>query len=80
MSERQILLGHRVEIRQQRLKRELNCEALRDKLRSLLTPVQEVQELERDAILDAAAVLHTELSGLELLDKKIAVLDRELGE
>lgn len=80
MSERPALLGHRVEIRQKRLRQELNCEALRDKLRALLTPAFDVQDLERDAILDAAAVLHTELGELEVLSRKIGILNRELGE
>lgn len=80
MSERQALLGHRVEVRQQRLRQELNCEALRDRLRSLLTPLFDIRQIQRDAILDTAAVLHTELGELEVMDRKIAILDRELGE
>lgn len=79
MSERQALLGKRVELRQLRNRRATACDALKVRLRKLLDPVREAHELDGDAILDAAASLHGELGELAVLDKKLAILKRELG-
>lgn len=79
MSERQNLLGKRVEIRQRRLRRAAGCDALKARLRRLLDPVKEPHELDRDAILNTAASLHGELEELAVFDKKLAILKRELG-
>lgn len=80
MSDRQAMLGHRVEVRQQHQRRAVNCEALRDKLRGLASATLEAHELDRDAILDTAAALHAELEALLILARKLAVLTKELGE
>ena len=80
MSERQLMLGHRVELRQQLQRRTVNCEALRDKLRGLASAALDAHELERDAVLDTAAALHAELGELMLVAKKLSVLGKELGE
>lgn len=79
MSERQALLGKRVELRQLRHRRAAGCDALKTGLRQLLDPVREPHELDRDAILDTAASLHGELGELAVIDKKLAILKRELG-
>lgn len=80
MSERQAMMGHRVELRQKRQRQAVNCEALRDKLRGLLSLVEDVETLDEDAILDTAVVLNTEIAALRLLDRKLGILGRELGE
>ena len=80
MSERARMLGERVEIRQKRQRVGVNCSALRERLRSLLSPALTETDMDRDAILDTAAVLHSELGELEILSAKLAVLNRELGE
>lgn len=79
MSERQTLLGKRVELRQLRSRRAAACDALKIRLRKLLDPVKEPHELDADAILDTAASLHGELAETAVLDKKLAILNRELG-
>lgn len=79
MSERQTLLGKRVELRQLRHRRAAVCDALKIRLRKLLDPVREAHELDADAILNAAASLHGELGELSVVDKKLAILNRELG-
>ena len=79
MSERARMLGERVEIRQQKRRVAVNCSALQERLRSLLSPALEGDDLNRDAILDAAVVLHSELGELAVLSAKLSVLNRELG-
>lgn len=80
MSERARMLGERVEIRQKRQRVAVNCSALQERLRSLLSPALSLTDMDRDAILDTAVVLHTELGELEVLSAKLSVLTRELGE
>ena len=80
MNDRQSMLGHRVELRQQHQRRAVNCEALRDKLRGLASAALEPHELEMDPLLDTAAALHAELGELRILARKLALLNKELGE
>lgn len=80
MSERQAMLGQRVELRQKRQRQSVNCEALRDKLRGLLPVALDVAALDRDAVLDTAAVLHSALAELEICERQMKILNRELGE
>lgn len=80
MGDRQAMLGKRVEVRQKYQRMVYNCEALRDKLRELVGVSLEAGELERDAILDTAALLHAELGEFALLVKKLSILNRELGD
>lgn len=80
MSERARMLGEKVEVRRKRQRVAVNCSALQERLRSLLTPALTVEDMDRDAILDTAVVLHAELGELEVLAAKLAVLNRELGE
>lgn len=79
MSERHAMLGRRVELRQLRQRRAAGCDALKTKLRKLLDPVKEAHELDRDSILNTAALLHGDLCELALVDKKLDILKRELG-
>lgn len=80
MSERARMLGERVEIRQKRQRVAVNCGALQERLRSLLSPALAGADMDRDAILDTAVVLHSELGELEILSAKLSVLNRELGD
>lgn len=80
MSERSRMLGERVEIRQRRQRMAVGCSALRERLRELLSPVLEPDEMDGNAILDTAAALHSELGDLEMLSSKLVLLNRELGE
>ena len=79
MSERARMLGERVELRQKRQRVAVNCTALRERLRALASPALAAGEMDRDAILDTAVVLHTELGELQLLGAKLDILNRELG-
>lgn len=79
MGERQAMLGRHVELRRERARDARACEALRDALRALLLPLGGVEETDRDAVLDTAAALHGTLTELEVKDKTLAVLRRELG-
>lgn len=79
MTERQAMLGQRIEIRQKFQRQQTNCAALRDRLRRLLMPAADMEELDRDAILDAASVLHGELGDLAVLGRKLSILNKELN-
>lgn len=79
MSERQKMLGQHVELRQERAKNARACEALRDSLRSLLPVAGDISTVDRDTMLDTAAALHGALADLEVKDKGLAILRRELG-
>lgn len=80
MSERAENLGRRVELRRERQRLAVECEALRDSLRRALPVVEEVGGLDREKILSAALALDQSLVELAGVDKKIAILNRELGE
>jgi hypothetical protein len=80
MSERSRLLGEQVEMRRRRQRMEVTCDALREQLRALLSPVEDSANLEADDILDAAVVLHGHLEKLRIMNAKLGVLDRELGQ
>jgi hypothetical protein len=81
MSNRQQMLGQRVELRQRLLRSRAECEALRERLNRLLgTPADAVEILVRNDILDTAAALHTSLGELEELNRMVGVLNRELGD
>ena len=80
MSERARMLGERVEIRQKRRRVAVNCSALQERLRALVSPAISAGDLDGDSILETAAVLHAELGALEILSAKLSALGRELGE
>ncbi|MDL2272241.1 hypothetical protein LJC23_04325 [Desulfovibrio sp. OttesenSCG-928-I05] len=79
MGERQEMLGRHMELRQARSRCELACEAMRDKLRVLLPVGEGVERLDRDAILNTAAALHSQLAQIAEQDIRLAALGRELG-
>jgi hypothetical protein len=80
MSEHAENLGRRVEFRRDRARLAAECEALRDSLRRALPVVDEVSTLDRDKILATAVALEQSLIELAGVDKKLHVLNRELGE
>jgi hypothetical protein len=79
MSERAENEGRRVELRRERLRLVAECESLRDDLRRALPTFEEVETLDREKILSRAVALDQSLLELAALDKKLAVLDRQLG-
>lgn len=80
MSERAENLGRRVELRRERLRLVAECEALRDRLRRELPTVEEVAALDREKILATAVALDQSLFELAGLDRKLSILNRELGD
>lgn len=80
MNERQMQLGRRVELRQERLRLAAEAEALRAGLRCQLPPEEEVAALDADSILQAALALNQTLVELAEVDRKLAVLARVLGD
>lgn len=80
MSDRARMLGERVEIRRKRQRVGVNCCALQDRLRAFVSPTLQPEDMDGDSILDTAAVLHSELGELKILDRKLDVLTSELGE
>lgn len=80
MSERINMQGERVSLNQKRGVQEATVKALRDKLRGLLSVILEPGELDREAILNVAYALHGELGELEGINRKLFILNRELGD
>lgn len=80
MSERARMLGERAELRQEYNRQMASCGALRTKMRELLSPVEDVFKLDRDALLDTMMVLHSELGELKVMAKKLSLYNRELGD
>lgn len=80
MSERVEHLGQRVELRQQKRRLTAEVEALRDKLRRALPAHEEAETLKGEEILDTAIALKTSLDELTAVERKIAILTRELGD
>jgi len=80
MSERAEDLGRRHDLREQRKRLVAECEALRDRGRRFLHPADDIAALDREAFLHNAVALHQNLAELEGIDRKIAVLNRVLGE
>ncbi len=80
MSERVNNLGVRLELRQQAQRLRTEAEALRDKLRHALPIHEEADTLNGEEIINTAIALNTSLNELTGLNRKIAILTRELGE
>lgn len=80
MSERQENMGRYVELRRERGRIAVKCEALRSHLRRALPVAEEIQTLDSEDILNTALALNQGLLELTSLDKKLDVLNRELGE
>ena len=79
MSERSRMLGERVDLRQRIQRLAVRCDALKDSLRELCSPIKDALELDADKILDTAAGLHAELCDMQALQAKLNVLNREIG-
>lgn len=79
MSERTENLGKRVELRQERLRLVSQAEALRSQIRRRLPVDEDVAGIDDEAVLASAISLGQVLTELRGLDKRLAVLDRELG-
>lgn len=79
MRERNEMLGERSELKLTLQRLTVECEALRDKARSLLPLHVDVLELDADAHLAVAIALshsHKELKGIQ---RQIDILSRNLG-
>ncbi|MDR1398138.1 MAG: hypothetical protein LBJ14_10480 [Desulfarculales bacterium] len=79
MGERHEMLGQRAELMPQRQRLRVECEALRDKLRAALPVHEDVDALNGETILTAAIALQTSLAELAGMNRKIEILNRELG-
>lgn len=79
MSERHELLGQRAELKPERQRLAVECEALRDKLRRHLPLHEEIGTLDAEAIARTAIALATSLGELTSIQRKIGILDKELG-
>ena len=79
MSERAENMGRLVELDRTRKRLAAECEALRDSLRRLLPLAEDVSALDREKILTSAVALDQSLLELAGVDKKLAILNRELG-
>jgi len=73
------MLGQRAELLPQRQRLRVECEALRDRLRGALPIHEEVDALDGGNILDTALALKNSLDELVGLNRKIEILNRELG-
>lgn len=78
MSERITYKRQRVELRQQRLRLALESETLRDVLRTELSPIKDIAELDDSKLVDAVLALAQQIQTVAGLDRKIAILDSEL--
>ncbi|MDR1659321.1 MAG: hypothetical protein LBR94_03135 [Desulfovibrio sp.] len=79
MRERHEMLGERAELKPKQLRLRIECEALRDKLRTALPPHEEVDGLSGETILNTAIALQTSLDELAGLNRKITILEQQLG-
>ena len=79
MSERVENMGRHVEYRREQKRLVAECEALRDSLRRALPIVEDVSGIDREKMLSTAVALDQSLLELAGVNKKLAVLDRELG-
>jgi hypothetical protein len=79
MRERNEMLGEHAELKPKRLRLRIECEALRDKLRTALPLHEEVDSLDGEAILNTSIALQTSLAELAGLNRKITILEQQLG-
>lgn len=80
MSERVENMGRREELRRERLRLASECEVLRDGLRRELPVAEDVGSLDREKILNIAVALNQSLLELAGVNKKLVILNRELGD
>lgn len=79
MGERHEMLGERAELKPKRQRLRAECEALRDRLRAALPLHVEADVLDGDNILDTAIALRERLDVLAGINKKIGILEENLG-
>jgi len=79
MRERQEMLGERAELKPKRQRLQVECEALRDRLRSALPVHEDVDALDGQNVLDTAIALASSLEELAAVNKKIKILNDNLG-
>jgi hypothetical protein len=79
MRERHEMLGEHAELKPKRLRLRIECEALRDKLRSALPVHEDVDTLDGETVLNTAIALQTSLAELAGLNRKFAILEQQLG-
>lgn len=79
MSEYAKKLGQRVELRQQRLGLVSDIQAQRDRLRDLLDPLTDAEALDAEEIVVLAGNMAARVADLQALDRKLAILAREIG-
>lgn len=80
MSERHEMLGQRAELTGERSRLTVECEAMRDTLRRLLPPHEEVNTLDKDKIATTAIALQNSLGELQGVERKIKILSQNLGD
>lgn len=79
MSERHEMLGQRAELKPERLRLTVECEALRDSLRKLLPVHEEIHALNADKIVTTAIALQNSLVELTGVQRRIDILTQHLG-
>ena len=79
MRERHEMLGERAELKPKQQRLQVECEALRDRLRSVLPLHEEVDALDGQNILNTAIALANSLDELSGINKKIKILENNLG-
>jgi hypothetical protein len=73
------MLGDRAELLPKQKRLQVECEALRDRLRSVLPVHIAVDGLDGDEILDTALAIKQSLSELAEVNRMITILERQLG-
>jgi hypothetical protein len=79
MGERHEMLGQRAEILPQRQRLLVECAVLRDNLREALPVHEDVEILNGENIINSAIILHARLTELAGLNRKIRILNEQLG-
>ena len=72
-------LGERSELKLQRQRLEVNCEAVRDSLLRLLPTHEPVLALDVEKIVNTAIALSTSVGELAGIQRKIGILEEKLG-
>jgi hypothetical protein len=80
MMERHEWAGQRAELTPKWQRLNVECEALRDRLRQALPPHLPVREMDKDAILTTAVALCTSMEELAEVERTIVKLNEILGD
>jgi hypothetical protein len=79
MRERHEMLGEHADLKPKRTRLRIECEALRDVLRTALPLHEDVDTLDGETILNTAIALQTSLAELAGVNRKITILEQQLG-